>query len=609
MKKAKKTSEHNATTNDTVAPYTPSETSTIAVTPPKPKITFAATPQDPISGAGELFGSTGSSRVKAMVTRNRRVIAKKHAMSTGRDVLGDHSEPKAGVLGCDSHADTCCLGKSWKILRYHGITVDVAGFSDALESLQNVDIVTGYTAYDDPSSGKTYILHIAQALWLGPDHDESLLCPNQLRANGFQIDDIPLCYSGGKSLNGIYDPETRVTFPFSVKGVISYLPIRTPPEFEYLSCDKIWLTSDETWNPNSDYIARAEESFNHDLGRQVMALRVLRGDERVPVSPDDPLMEMEPEINPVARNISVLNSRMRKEEHEISTLSTDLRRLDLDPKQLQQRFGGVTLDVVNNTLKTTTQHAFRDGSMPLSRRYKTSIQQLRYRRLRDTWYSDTFKSGVLSTRGNKYGQIFTNGKGWEFTYPMKLKSDAPDALTTAFKEFGLPHTMLTDNAPELTKGEWGKIVKQHHVGVKTTEPDTPWQNRAEAGIREHKKATRRHMNRSRTPKPLWDYCSTYTCKLRSMLALPRNPEGRPGAEVMTGETQDISEYLHLDITMPSKSSPQSEKKLDDGSVPHTTLDRRCATGFLNPMVKLLQERQSSQSPERKSRWMSNSRST
>jgi hypothetical protein len=128
-KKAKTTSDHNATTNDTVAPYTPSKTSIVAVIPPKkPKITFATTPQDPISGAGELFGSTGSSRVKAMVTRNRRVIAKKHVMSTGREVLREHSEPKEGVLGCDSHADTCCLGKGWEILSYHGITVDVAVF-------------------------------------------------------------------------------------------------------------------------------------------------------------------------------------------------------------------------------------------------------------------------------------------------------------------------------------------------------------------------------------------------------------------------------------------------------------------------------------------------
>lgn len=211
-----------------------------------------------------------------------------------------------------------------------------------------------------------------------------------------------------------------------------------------------------------------------------MALRVLRGDERVPVSTDDPLTEMEPEINLVSRNISVLNSRVIKQEHEISTLSTDLRRLDLDPKKLQKRFGGVSLDVVANTLKATTQHAFRDGSMPLSRRYKTAIQQLRYRRLRDTWYSDTFMSGVLSSRGNRYSQIFTNGKGWEFTYPIKLKSDASHALTTAFKECGLPHTMLTDNAPELVHAEWGKTLKSHHVGAKTTKPDSPWQNRAES---------------------------------------------------------------------------------------------------------------------------------
>jgi hypothetical protein len=88
---------------------------------------------------------------------------------------------------------------------------------------------------------------------------------------------------------------------------------------------------------------------------------------------------MEPEINPVSRNISVLNSRMIKEEREINTLSTDLRRLDLDPKKLQKRFGR-SLDVAANTLKATTQHAFRDVDA-LSRRYKTAIQQLRYRRL------------------------------------------------------------------------------------------------------------------------------------------------------------------------------------------------------------------------------------
>jgi hypothetical protein len=304
------------------------------------------------------------------------------------------------------------------------------------------------------------------------------------------------------------------------------------------------------WNPNADTIALEEEAFNQENGRKVMAVRVLRGDERPPVTLNDPLTEWEPEINRVTRNIAALDSRIRREEHAISTLSTDLRRYNLDPRELQRRFGGVSLDIVSNTLKCTTQHAFRAGEMHLSRRYKTNIQQLRYRRLRDTWYSDTFKSSVKSMNGNQYSQIFTNGKGWEHNHPMKLKSEAPIALQKAFKEFGLPEIMVTDRAPELTEGEWGKIIKDHHVTPRTTETASPWQNRAEGSIREHKKATRRHMNRSRTPKPLWDYCSVYTSRVRSMLALPNNPGGRPGAEIMTGDTQDISEYLHFDWYQP-----------------------------------------------------------
>jgi hypothetical protein len=434
------------------------------------------------------------------------------------------------------------------ILHYHDIQCDVAPFSDALPSLQNIDVVTGYTAYDDPNTNKTTILVVSQALWLGPTHDESLLCPNQLRANGIETDDIPLSYSKGKSLNGIHDPETGTVFPFSMKGVVSYLPIRTPTEFEFLSCDKIHLTSEMEWDPNADDISRAEGFHNHEQNRHVAASRVLRGEERPPVTLED--LNVEPAIDAVSRNISVLATRAYREEAHTSSVNTDIRRLNLDPRELQDRFGGVTLDVVSNTLKNTTQHAVRDGTMPMARRYKTSLQQLRYRRLKETWYSDTMKSAVKSLRGNTYNQLFVNGKGWEYSYPMKLKSDAPTALTSAFKKHGLPEIMVTDNAPELVKSEWGKLIKSHHVTAKTTEPHSPWQNRAEPGIREHQKACRRAMNRGRTPKPLWDYCSEYTSGLRSMLSLPSNPGGRSGVEVMTGETPDISVYLHFNWYQP-----------------------------------------------------------
>jgi hypothetical protein len=90
-------------------------------------------------------------------------------------------------------------------------------------------------------------------------------------------------YSGGKSSNGIHDPETKVTFPqyqsnLSIFRSELLLNLNT-------CCDKIWLTSDEILEPQFRRHCQAEESFNHDQGRKVMALRVL--DDRVPISPDD----------------------------------------------------------------------------------------------------------------------------------------------------------------------------------------------------------------------------------------------------------------------------------------------------------------------------------
>lgn len=396
---------------------------------------------------------------------------------------------------------------------------------------------------------------------MGPEHEESLICPNQLRAHGIKTDDIPLSYSDGKSLHGIEDPDSGMMFPFSMQGVTSYLPIRTPTEYEYMSCEKVELTSQFDWNPNADDISRAEEDHNRDQNRHVAALRVLRGEDRPPVTFED--LNVEPAIDAISRNISVLATRAHKEQARVSTIRTDIRRLNLDPKELQERFGGVSLEVVSNTLKNTTQHAFRDGTMPMARRYKTSMQQLRYRRLKDTWYSDTMKSAVKSLQGNLYNQLFVNDKGWEYSYPMKLKSDAPDALKSAFKKFGLPEIMVTDNAPELVKGEWGKMLKVHYVEAKTTEPHSPWQNRAEAGIREHKKATRRHMNRRRCPLPFWDYCSEYTSDMRSSLSLASNPGGRSGKEIMTGETNDISVFLHFDWYQPVHFYEETNKFPDD----------------------------------------------
>jgi hypothetical protein len=70
-------------------------------------------------------------------------------------------------------------------------------------------------------------------------------------------------------------------------------------------------------------------------------------------------------------------------------------------------------------------------------------------------------------------------------------------------EVGVPKTLMSDLALEETRGEWAKIVKQYHIGQRTTEAKSPWQNRAEAEIHELKKLTRRVLKQSRAPAELW----------------------------------------------------------------------------------------------------------
>ncbi|MGH3054764.1 MAG: hypothetical protein ACRDL7_07285 [Gaiellaceae bacterium] len=114
------------------------------------------------------------------------------------------------------------LGKSWVVLEYTEQVCNVHPYSDKLPQLVDIPIVTGATAYNDPITGETTILIAPQSLWLGEEHMESLICPNQLRHFGVEIDDIPHQFSNGTSIHGIRFDDYAL--PFILDGCISYLP-------------------------------------------------------------------------------------------------------------------------------------------------------------------------------------------------------------------------------------------------------------------------------------------------------------------------------------------------------------------------------------------------
>ena len=133
--------------------------------------------------------------------------------------------------------------------------------------------------------------------------------------------------------------------------------------------------------------------------------------------------------------------------------------------------------------------------------------------------SDTFKSNVISLRGNKYVQLFCNRGNYVASYPMKKKSHAFHTLERFLHEIGIPIELLTDGAKELILGEWGKICRKHGIYQVTTEPHSPWQNPAEKCGGLVKRKVKHMMETNNAPVVLWDYCWEYVSAIRSIVAV------------------------------------------------------------------------------------------
>jgi hypothetical protein len=103
---------------------------------------------------------------------------------------------------------------------------------------------------------------------------------------------------------------------------------------------------------------------------------------------------------------------------------------------------------------------------------------------------------------------------------MKAKPEAGHALLEFIQNVGIPSSLHTNNAKEMTSGLWETIRKDHQIKQTLTEPFSPFQNRAEIGIKELKKHVRRLMCNTRTPKRLWDFCTQYAADIRCLMAQP-----------------------------------------------------------------------------------------
>jgi len=437
----------------------------------------------------------------------------------------------------DSHADTCVAGANTVPLWFTEQHVSVSPFIGEYKPLKNIPIASVATAWDDPANGSTVILVINEALYFGDRMPYSLLCPNQLRHNGVTVNDTPKVFDSASS-HSITLPG-KLNLPLRMRGVISYLPTRKPTKEELDKCEHFELTSAQSWHPHNFTCEMTDEgSFareNARICREPLELTEGLG-PRLIQALETHVHEMEGgchEADVIAHS------------HELYMLKSDAKQSMITKESLAQRWF-IGLEAANRTLTASTQEGMRFVEGPIERRLRTSQAHMRFPSLVFTLYSDTLFSHVRSVRGFTCAQIFTDGHGFVRVYPMKGKSEAHHALMHFIHDVGVPRDLLTDQAPEEMRGEWGQIVKKYRIRQKTTEAHSPWQNRAEAEIRELKKTTRRVLRAQSAPAEFWCYAMEWAARIRSLTAHDslllgtRTPEER-----ITGRTPDISEFAHF----------------------------------------------------------------
>ena len=373
------------------------------------------------------------------------------------------SHTVSGNCELDSHVDTCVAGAICVILEVTNQTVNVSVFSEKHEVLQNIPVVTTATAYDDPTLGIAYILVLGQAIYM-ENMANSLICPNQLRANGLVVEDCPrhLSPKDRPSSHSIYSANDDFNIPLSLAGVTSYFYTRTPTVHELESCQWITLSNENDWDPHLEHFMDQEENYQDLLQQGNIKERNIF---RIGVKCNERLV-----YSTIYQEIS-----QALDDCHIITTVTSTKDTHAELLALKWNIG---LDAARKTLRCTTQKDVRNVVYPVERRFCTRQAQLRYKQLagqHGKLYTDTFFSSAPTLNGSKMAQLYVNDLSFCKIYPMKQKSNTLDTLNRFIHEVGIPHALHSDDTPELMYGRDKQICKDYNIQSTYQEPYSPWQ--------------------------------------------------------------------------------------------------------------------------------------
>ena len=444
----------------------------------------------------------------------------------------------------DNHADTHCFGSNFIPFSWTQLECEVSPFLDTYAPVENVPICAGATAVT-LDSGETLVLIFGQGLWFGNRMNKSLINPNQCRAYN-----VPVCDDPTDPYRPLGIELEDHHIPFIMQGSTAIFHSRRPTPEEMDTCEHIYMSDTEFWDPHnvqfqvssvnvpneggicSEYdvaLGQISESFNPYafVPKVIESVIIAKVKTRVDTNPIEP--SMKPRIEDLG-----------------SSHFTSDRHNRISPEYIAKKWG-CGLRTARNTLQGTTQLGVRSAIGPLTRRYRTDLLQLRYRRLNARFYTDTMFAKTKSIQQNTCAQIYTDGKGYVRADPMRSKAEAGMTLSRLMEDVGIPNEIVSDGAPEVIgKGtEFGKLSRQFSIKRHQTEPETQRHNRAEDSIRELKRRWKQRVIKRRVPKKVWDFAIVWESEILSRLC--RHGTTISGIERITGDTPDISEWIEFEF--------------------------------------------------------------
>ena len=215
----------------------------------------------------------------------------------------------------------------------------------------------------------------------------------------------------------------------------------------------------------------------------------------------------------------------------------------VDPSHLS-KIWKIDLKTAERTLEVVSQKGKRTDDPTLSRNYGTNDRMLRYKRINEYFFMDTFfatKKAGKSSRGNICCQLFVTDKGFVYVVPMKSKAEVLQAVKQFAKEIGAPDAIICDMAGEQTSPALKRFCQEIGTTLKFLEEGTPWANKAELYIGLIKEAVRKDMKESDCPLAFWDYCVERRARINNLTAKDLfTLHGTNAHTALTGEDGDIS---------------------------------------------------------------------